>query len=64
MDALLQTLGSDRIRPGSVDGLSLHWLTEALGFLWKLTLLEDLGFTADERAKLGLVVEAARAVWG
>jgi hypothetical protein len=51
-DALLFALKLDRISAGSVDGLSLHWLTEILGFLWKLTLLEDLGFTADERDTL------------
>jgi hypothetical protein len=48
--ALQRVIWPDRNGPG--EGMSLYWLTEILGFLWKLALLEGLGFSPGEQQQL------------
>ncbi|QJW93730.1 ApeA N-terminal domain 1-containing protein [Frigoriglobus tundricola] len=45
-------IGREYGAPDEPKGTTYHWLTELLGFLWKIAILNDLGFTTEEQQKL------------
>jgi len=45
-------IGREGAVPEGSKGMTYYWLTELLGFLWKMALLDELGFTIEEQQKL------------
>lgn len=45
-------IGRESGAPEGPKGTTYHWLMELLGFLWKIALLDELGFTTEEQQKL------------
>lgn len=45
-------IGRESGAPEGPKGMTYYWLTELLGFLWKIALLDELGFTIEEQQKV------------